>query len=107
MYRLFMVGILGIVCLSFTACESMTGKTAGQTVDDATITASVQGKLTGDKASNYTRIDVDTERGVVTLNGVVQTPEEKARAEYLARKVDGVTKVNNNLQIQSMSSSNP
>jgi hyperosmotically inducible periplasmic protein len=107
MYRLFMVGILGIVCLSLTACESMTGKTAGQTVDDATITTSVQGRLTGDKASNYTRIDVDTERGVVTLNGVVQTPEEKARAEYLARKVEGVTKVNNNLQIQSMSSSNP
>ncbi len=104
MYRLLLVGILGIF---LTACQSMTGKTAGQTVDDATITTSVQGKLTGDKASNYTRIDVDTERGVVTLNGVVQTPEEKARAEYLARKVEGVTKVNNNLQIQSMSSSNP
>lgn len=104
MYRLLLVGILGIF---LTACQSMTGKTAGQTVDDATISTSVQGRLTGDKASNYTRIDVDTERGVVTLNGVVQTPEEKARAEYLARKVEGVTKVNNNLQIQSMSSSNP
>lgn len=107
MHRLVMVGILGISFMILTACESMTGKTTGQTIDDATVTASVQGKLTGDKASNFSRIDVDTNRSVVTLNGVVQTVEEKSRAEYLARQVAGVTKVNNNLQIQSMSSSNP
>jgi len=107
MYRLVMVGILGISFMILTACESMTGKTAGQTIDDATITASVQAKLTGDKASNFSRIDVDTNRSVVTLNGVVRTVEEKSRAEDLARHVNGVTKVNNNLQIQSTSMSNP
>ena len=107
MYRLVMVGILGVSLMSLTACESMTGKTAGQTIDDATMTASVQGKLTSDKASNFSRIDVDTDRSVVTLNGVVRTVEEKSRAEDLARQVDGVTKVNNNLQIQSMSMNNP
>lgn len=107
MSRFIMVGILGLSVMALTACESMTGKTAGQTIDDAAITTSVQGRLTSDKASNYTRIDVDTNRGVVTLNGVVQNAEEKARAEYLARKVEGVTKVNNNLQLQSMSSSKP
>lgn len=104
MYRLVLVGILGIF---LTACQSMTGKTAGQNVDDATMSTSIQGKLTSDKASNFTRINVDTERGVVTLNGVVQTAEDKMRAEELARKVDGVTKVNNNLQIESMSSNKP
>lgn len=106
MYRVLMVGILGIGMMTLTACESMTGKTAGRTIDDATITASVQGKLTSDKASNFPRINVDTERGVVTLNGVVRTVEDKSRAESLARMVEGVSKVNNNLQIQSMSSSN-
>lgn len=104
MYRLVLIGILGIF---LTACQSMTGKTAGQNIDDATMSASVQGKLTSDKASNFTRINVDTDRGVVTLNGVVQTVEDKSRAEDLARKVDGVTKVNNNLQIESLSSSTP
>ena len=73
MYRLLMVGILGLSVMTLTVCESMTGKTAGRTIDDATITASVQGKLTNDKASNFTRINVDTERGVVTLTGVVLT----------------------------------
>ena len=106
MYRLAMAGILGISLMSLTACESMTGKTAGRTIDDASTTVAVQGKLTNDKASNFTRINVDTERGVVTLNGVVRTVEEKSRAESLARMVEGVSKVNNNLQIQSVSSSN-
>ena len=104
MYRLFMIGILGLCVMTLTACESMTGKTAGRTIDDAAITASVQAKLTSDKASNFTRINVDTERSVVTLNGVVRTVEEKSRAESLARMVGGVSKVNNNLQIQSLSS---
>lgn len=106
MYRTVLVGILGVSLMSLTACESMTGKTTGQTIDDATITASVQGKLTADKASNFSRIDVDTNRSVVTLNGVVRTEEEKSRADDLARQVTGVTKVNNNLQIQSTSSMN-
>ncbi|HYM89752.1 MAG TPA: BON domain-containing protein [Nitrospiraceae bacterium] len=103
MYRLVMVGILGISFMFLTACQSMSGKTAGQTIDDATVTTSVQAKLTGDKASNFSRIDVDTNRSIVTLNGVVRTAEEKSRAEALARQVNGVSKVNNNLQIQSMS----
>jgi hyperosmotically inducible protein len=107
MYRTLIVGILGVSLMILTACQSMTGKTTGQTIDDATVTASVQAKLTGDKLSNFSRINVDTDRSVVSLNGVVRTVEEKSRAEELARQVAGVTKVNNNLQIQSLSMGNP
>ena len=107
MYRSIFFSMLLVSCVSLAGCQSMTGKTAGQTMSDATITAKVQGKLTGDKLSNFSRIDVDTEQSVVTLNGVVHTMEEKARAAELAREVPGVTKVNNNLQIQSASTSIP
>ena len=107
MYRTLIVGILGVSLMILTACQSMTGKTTGQTIDDATLTGSVQAKLTGDKLSNFSRINVDTDRSVVSLNGVVRTVEEKLRAEELARQVAGVTKVNNNLQIQSLSMGNP
>ena len=81
-------------------CRSMTGKSAGTTLDDATITASVKSKLVADKASNLTRIDVDTNNGIVSLNGTVATPEQRARAEQLAREATGVKQVMNNLQIQ-------
>ena len=107
MYRHGIVGIIGVSLMLMTACESMTGKTTGQTIDDVTVTASVQGKLTADKMSNFSRINVDTDRSVVTLNGVVRSSEERSRAEELAKQVGGVTKVNNNLQIQSMSMNNP
>jgi hyperosmotically inducible periplasmic protein len=107
MYRTILVTVLCVGCLSLTACQSMTGKTAGETMDDTAINSRVQGKLTGDKLSNFSRIDVDTDRGIVTLSGVVHTAEEKARATELTRQVSGVTKVYNNLQIQTMSMSNP
>lgn len=107
MYRTVMVGVLGVSLMIVTGCQSMTGKTAGHTMNDATITASVQGKLAGDKLSNLSRINVDTDRSVVTLTGVVRLVEEKSRAEDLARQASGVTTVNNNLQIQSLSMNNP
>jgi hyperosmotically inducible periplasmic protein len=86
--------------LIVSGCTAMTGRTAGENVDDATITASVKSKLVGDKAANLTRIDVDTTNKVVSLNGVVETPEQKARAQQLASEVSGVRDVKNNLQVQ-------
>ena len=96
---MMLVGVLGL-----TACQKTTGKTAGQTMTDSRITASVQSKLTADRVSNFARVDVDTERGVVNLSGIVPSADQKARAEELARQVEGVTRVNNNLQIQRQSS---
>ena len=87
--------------LTLVGCQAMTGKTAGQNVDDAALTASVKSTLVADKAVNLTRIDVDTNNGVVSLNGVVDSAQQKARAEELARRVDGVRGINNNLQISA------
>ena len=86
--------------LSATGCTSMTGQTAGQYVDDSKITASVKAKLVADKGANFTRIDVDTTNHVVALTGVVESPEQKARAQQIAMDVSGVRRVDNNLQVQ-------
>ena len=93
--------IFTFAMLSMVGCQSTTGKTAGQTIDDASITTAVQAKLSSDQLSNFSRIDVDTERGVVTLNGVVKSAEQKMRVVELTRQVAGVRTVNNNLQIQA------
>ena len=90
-----------LVLLGFlSACQAITGRTAGQSVDDANITAAVKAQLAKDKLGTLARIDVDTTNGVVALNGVVRTPQERARAEEIAKSVSGVKKVVNNLQIQ-------
>ena len=91
--------VLLMIFSALTGCQTMTGKTAGENVDDATITASVKSKLVADKAANLTRVDVDTTRGTVYLNGSVETSEQKARAEQLAWQASGVKSVVNNLQV--------
>ena len=98
-----MMWVIGCTLIGTVGCQSMTGKTASRTMSDAGITASVQAKLTADQVSNFSRIDVDTERGVVTLNGVVQSAQEREQAGRIAKGVDGVRGLNNNLQIQSHS----
>jgi hyperosmotically inducible protein len=97
-----MLVMVGVMAGAVSACESTTGKTMGQNVSDASISTAVQTKLTGDRVSNFTRVDVDTERGVVQLSGVVPSSEQKSRAEELTRQVNGVRRVNNNLQVQAM-----
>ena len=101
--QLKLASVVLAVLLLFSGCTSMTGQTAGQYVDDSTITASVKAKLVGDKTANLTRIDVDTTNQIVTLNGIVESADQKAKAEQLARQVGGVKNVKNNLQIQKQS----
>jgi hyperosmotically inducible periplasmic protein len=94
------VAVLLVLVSIVAGCQSMTGKSAGTNVDDATITASVKAKLVGEKASNLTRVDVDTNNGTVYLNGTVESAEQKSRAEQLAWQASGVKTVVNNLQVQ-------
>jgi hyperosmotically inducible protein len=102
MFRAMSVlAIAAMISVVSLGCQSTMGKSAGDTVSDASISTSVQSKLTAERMSNFSRIDVDTERGVVNLSGVVETAEQKAKAAEIARQVNGVKRVNNNLQIQS------
>jgi hyperosmotically inducible periplasmic protein len=100
MFRSLSGFVVVFAVIGLIGCQSMSGKTAGETVSDASISTAVQSKLTADRISNFTRVDVDTERGTVSLSGVVQSAEQKARASELARQVNGVKRVNNNLQVQ-------
>ena len=86
--------------LSVAGCQSLTGQSTGEYVDDRTISTSVKAKLVADKAANLTRVDVDTTNRVVMLSGVVESSEQKNRAEQLAMQVSGVSRVENRLQVQ-------
>jgi hyperosmotically inducible protein len=97
---LLLVLLTAVPVVSFVGCTSMTGQSTGEYVDDRTITSRVKAKLVADKSTNLTRVDVDTVNRVVSLNGIVLSPEHKTRAEQLALQVSGVREVKNNLQIQ-------
>jgi hyperosmotically inducible protein len=95
--------ILGplLLSLQLSACTTLTGESLGQNIDDTTVTTTVKSKLALEKASSLTRVGVDTVKGVVHLTGVVESPELRERAESVARGVDGVRGVVNNLQVQT------
>ncbi len=84
----------------FTGCETLTGQTLGENIDDTNLTAYVKTSLAGDKMVNLTRISVQTTNGIVHLTGVVGSDAEKARAEEIARGVSGVKGVVNNIQVR-------
>jgi hyperosmotically inducible periplasmic protein len=93
--------LLAIGLLWFlSGCQALTGETLGEHIDDTTITSTVKTRLAAEKGTTLTRIQVDTDRGVVQLSGVVENAAEKARAEQIARGVGGVKGVRNNLQVK-------
>ena len=86
--------------LFLNGCQAITGETLGENLDDTTITTTVKAKLATEKGTTLTRIQVNTNRGVVQLSGVVETGDDRARAEQVARGVGGVKDVVNNLQLR-------
>ena len=86
-----------MVLLALGACSST--RTPGTQVDDAAITAAVKAKLAADGDINPFNIDVDTNEGVVTLQGRVEKEEARSKAEQLARETDGVKRVINLVKV--------
>ena len=86
--------------MSVTGCK--TTQSPGAQVDDAGIKVAVKAKLAKDvRFSTLTNIDVNSTNGVVTLSGQVGSEADRAAAVELARTVDGVVRVNNELQVQA------
>ena len=74
--------------------------TVGQAIDDGTVTATVKAKLADDSTTKAHQVNVETQKGVVQLTGFVDSTTAKARAGELARSVDGVALVRNDLEIR-------
>ncbi len=72
----------------------------GQDYDDSMLTAAVKGKLTENSDTKAHQINVGTEKGVVQLTGFVDSTVMKTKAGELARSVDGVKSVRNDLEIR-------
>lgn len=67
---------------------------------DAAITAEVKGRLARDSTLSAMAINVDTEAGHVVLRGTAPDAAARGRATELARGVDGVVAVDNDLSVQ-------
>jgi hyperosmotically inducible protein len=95
----FTMSVVTIGLVLSIACR--TNESPERQVKDVSITATVKARLASDlNPTTLTNLSVNVTNGVVTLAGQVPTEADKRRAEEIARSVDGVVGVNNNLQIQ-------
>ena len=100
-----LVALALVAALPFVADAG--GRSTGDKVDDAWITTKVKTKLSTEQAKSLVNVDVDTKNGVVHLQGVVPTLEDKADAERLALDTDGVLAVKNDLKVATSTGSSP
>ena len=77
------------------------GRSFGEMVDDATVTASVKSKLGWSKHADALTTKVQTKSGKVTLQGTADSAADKELAGTLAMNTRGVTEVDNQLKVGS------
>jgi osmotically-inducible protein OsmY len=88
--------VLGASSCASTATQS----SAGEYLDDTVITARVKTAIFADEDLKAREINVETFKGVVQLSGFVSTNTETLKAGELARGIDGVQSVRNDILIK-------
>lgn len=91
--------IVALVALS--GCAVGRGQeTVGAYVDDTVITTQIKSRMAESKDVAMTSISVETLNGTVMLSGFAKNATEKATAERIARDINGVRMVKNEIAIR-------
>src|ERR1043165_376058 len=100
--------ILGLIALPMVATiamgshRAMQQETTGQYVDSSVITLKVKSKLLADPDIKGLAISVMSYKGQVKLGGFANNWAQKQKAGMLAKQVEGVTGVTNNIVVKKM-----
>ena len=97
---------LALAGMIFPGCSSGSARSEDERtftveVRDASITASVKLALAFERGVKATEINVDTDRGTVTLNGEVGTEAERQLAVKVAEDVQGVREVVDRIHVRT------
>lgn len=92
-----MVGAL----LTAAGCAVSRGQeTTGAYIDDATITTQVKSRMLNNPDVAGSSISVETLNGTVMLSGFAKNATERSTAEKIARDVNGVKEVKNQIAVR-------
>lgn len=97
--------IIGLVALTmaggmFGCAGNRYTQSTGERIDDQGDSSRVRSALGEDTQYKYEDVKVQTFKGVVQLSGFVNSRDQKNRAGDLARKVEGVKEVENNITVK-------
>lgn len=87
---------------SFVGCAgNQNQRSTGQYMDDKTLQHQVRDALNDNGEYKFDNVNVDVYRGTVQLSGFVQNGDQKDKAKDIAKNVQGVQNVENNITVQS------
>ena len=93
--------LLLMLIVSLAACASTSKQeSAGEYIHDSVITTKVKSLLAADNFLKSFRISVETYKGVVQMSGFVDSQRAVDKAVQIARSVNGVRSVKNNLIVK-------
>jgi hyperosmotically inducible periplasmic protein len=97
----FAAAIAAFALLTASGCAVTRGQeTVGAYVDDATITTQIKSRFVENKDVDAASIKVETLNGTVMLSGFAKNATEKSAAESIARNVNGVKSVRNEIAVR-------
>ncbi|UCH41040.1 MAG: BON domain-containing protein [Gammaproteobacteria bacterium] len=92
---------LAILMASLLGCASTSTKEGtGEYIDNAVITAKVKAAIFDEPTLKSAEINVETFKGVVQLSGFVGSQANIDKAVEIARQVNGVKSVKNDMQLK-------
>ena len=90
-----------LLAVALAGCAgTRTQESTGELIDDTVITTKVKAELLNDTNVSAMDIKVETFKGRVQLAGYVKSPQERQRAEGIARSVPGVKAVTNKIELK-------
>jgi osmotically-inducible protein OsmY len=93
--------VAALMLSSVVGCASTAKQeSTGQYVDDSAITASVKAAIVNAPTLKVSEINVETFKGTVQLSGFVSSADNIATASTVARSVNGVKSVKNDLRLK-------
>ena len=93
--------VAAVALLGTAGCAVTRGQeTVGAYVDDATITTQIKSRFIENKDVDAASIKVETLNGTVMLSGFAKDAKEKTTAESIARGVNGVKLVKNEIAVR-------
>ncbi len=102
MKTILTAAVTAIALLTGAGCTVMRDQQSmGSYVDDTAITTKVKAKFAEDKTVSAMAIQVETLKGTVQLSGFARSVDEKMSAERLARSVNGVQDVKNDIVVRA------
>ena len=90
--------VFGLALLS--GCASITGRTAGEYIDDSNITTEANAVIVKDPDAQYLKIDVSSTNGNVVLAGYIHDKKAEDRIVAKIRQIKGVKSVQSNLKVE-------